>query len=64
MNRDETYDIKKEYEFDLLLGFGTYAQVKSARNLQTGKEVAVKICRGTTSINMLKDEHNFLSGFD
>ena len=61
VNKDETYDITKEYEFGELLGFGTYAQVKLAKCLETGKTFAVKICRGTNSIDMLKHERDLLS---
>lgn len=61
VNNEETYDISKEYEFKQLLGFGTYSQVKLARNLDTEQVVAVKICRGVTSIEMLKRERDILN---
>jgi serine/threonine protein kinase len=64
VNRDETYDISKEYDIKDMLGFGTYSQVKLAKCMKTGKEVAVKICRGTTSINMLKQERDIMNMLD
>ena len=58
------YDINKHYEVGDRLGFGTYAQVFKAVDLVSGKIVAIKKSKGTSSISKLKDEYEILRSLD
>ena len=60
VNKHETYDISKEYEFLSQLGIGTYSKVQLAKNLTSGELVAVKMSRGENSIELLKREKEIL----
>ena len=55
-----SFDIKEHYDIIETLGMGTYAYVRKATCKKTGKIVAIKTSRGSTSISMLKSEFNLL----
>ena len=42
------------------IGFGTYSEVKRAVNKLTQEEAAIKICKGSTSLELLKNEAEIL----
>lgn len=42
------------------LGVGTYGSVSLSEEIETGKQVAVKMARGTTSVSLLKNEADIL----
>lgn len=56
----ESYNLKDEYDIVGTLGMGTYAYVRQAVDKATGRQVAIKTSRGTTSREMLKNEYNLL----
>jgi len=58
--REKTYILEEHYEIVKTLGQGAYSSVKLALDKTTQRQVAIKICRGTTSVEMLKEEYDIL----
>lgn len=56
----ETYNLKDEYEIVETLGMGTYAYVRLATSINSGKQVAIKTSRGKNSREMLRNEYYLL----
>lgn len=52
--------IEDNYEFGVKLGVGTYGEVRQATCKATSKQVAIKICRGKTAIEVLRKEADVL----
>ena len=63
-SKEPSYDISKDYELKGTIGVGTYSQVKLGINISTGEEVAIKICRGDTSTELLKREMEIMKNLD
>lgn len=58
------YKITNDFTFISQLGVGSYGTVKLAVNNSTGEKVAIKIARGTTSVDMLKSEAEILKDIE
>ena len=56
VQEEVSYDISKDYELKDVIGVGTYSQVRDGISIYNGEEVAIKIWRGDTSIELLKRE--------
>lgn len=54
------FEIDKHYKTIRRIGVGTYASVTLAQCLSTGKLVAIKLARGNTSVELLKNEAKIL----
>jgi serine/threonine protein kinase len=61
---EEHYNINEHYELGAQLGVGTYGEVRQAQCKTTLQQVAVKICRGRTAIQMLSKEAEILKELD
>jgi calcium/calmodulin-dependent protein kinase I len=54
VEKPESYEKKKEYEFSDELGQGTYGKVRRARRISDNVEVAIKV--------IPKKKHKFITG--
>jgi serine/threonine protein kinase len=57
---DASYKISEHYNLMQKLGVGAYGEVRRGVHKKTEQVFAVKVCKGTTSCNLLKNEAEFL----
>lgn len=61
---ENAYKLTDHYDMISVLGFGTYASVKLARDKVTNREVAIKISRKQNSREMLLTEYEVLKNLE
>ena len=64
LSHSSSWKLSDEYELIKNIGFGTYAEVWLAKRKVDKLETAIKIAKGDTSIELLKNEAEILKGLD
>ena len=60
ISNKSSWKLSDNYELLQHIGFGAYSEVWLAKRISDDSQVAVKIAKGTTSINLLKNEADIL----
>ena len=60
ISNKSNWKLSDNYELLQHIGFGAYSEVWLAKRISDDSQVAVKIAKGTTSINLLKNEADIL----